>query len=375
MKQDYKKFLKDTLTLAKKGKGLVSPNPLVGAIVTNGKRVLGRGYHQAFGMPHAEIEALKQAKEKAKGATLYVNLEPCCHYGKTPACTEAIVSSGIKEVICCMKDPNPLVNGKGVTYLEENGIKVRVGWLEREAEKLNEPYITYITKKRPYIVLKWAETLDGKIATSTGDSKWITSEDTRKFVKNLRFEFDGILVGVNTVIQDNPGLNYFSPAFHTKQKLIERKKYVKIILDSNLRTPLNGKLWENPTTKILIFTSEKTKDEKIEPYLKKNCKVLKVQEKQGKLIIEEVIRHLYTIGIGTILVEGGQKILTSFWEEKRCDKIMVFIGNKIIGGENSLSPIAGKNREKFSDSSEIADIKVKQISTDIYIEGKPCFQE
>jgi len=373
MKSDYEKFLKESFSLAEKGKGLVSPNPMVGAVIVKGKRVLGKGFHKSFGLPHAEIEALKEAGSKAKGATLFVNLEPCCHWGKTPPCTTSIISSGIKEVICCMKDPNPLVNGKGFQELEKNGIKVRVGYLEEQAEKFNFPYITYITKKRPYIVLKWAETIDGKIATFTGDSKWITSQDTRDFVKKLRFEFDGIVVGINTILKDNPSLDYIPPSFLTKKALLERKRYFKIIIDTKLKTPIDANIWKNEKSKIIIFTSENTPEEKIKLYINKRCTITKVKEQDGKLDLEEILENLYKMEIGSLIIEGGRKILTSFWEKKLVDKIMVFISGKILGGDKSFSPIGGENLEKISSAKTIEDITFEKLNSEIFIEGKIKF--
>ncbi len=376
MNPDYKKLLKKTIELAKKGKGLVSPNPMVGAVIAKGNKIISTGYHKAFGMPHAEVEAIKSAGERAKNSTLYVNLEPCCHYGKTPPCTDVIISAGIKEVVCCMEDPNPVVSGKGLKILEENGIKVRVGYLEDEATELNLPYITYITKKRPYIILKWAQTIDGKIATSTGNSKWITEPEAREYLKKKRFEIDGILIGVNTVLKDNPSLDYIQPSFLTKKNILERKRYYKIVLDPYLKTPPDAKLFENEKAKVLIFVSENIPEEKIAPFSSiNNCEIIKAEISDGKFKMKNLMEILYEKKIGIIMVEGGEKTLTSFWNEKLADRVMVFIGNKVLGGEKALVPIAGRDKEKIEEAVKIEELDIKKIGNNLVIEGKPCFQE
>jgi diaminohydroxyphosphoribosylaminopyrimidine deaminase / 5-amino-6-(5-phosphoribosylamino)uracil reductase len=368
-------LIKETLKLAEKGRGLVSPNPMVGAVIVRGSHILGRGWHKAFGLPHAEIEALREAGKRAKGATLYVNLEPCCHYGKTPPCTEAIIKAGIKEVVCSMKDPNPLVDGKGIEILEKNGVKVRTGILQEEAEELNSAYITYITKKRPYIILKWAQTLDGRTATYNGDSKWITSEGTRDFVKKVRFEMDGILVGINTILKDNPSLDYILPSFQTQKDLLCRKRYHKIILDPSLKTPSEGRWWENTGSRVLLVVSESVQEEKVSAFTSRdNSEVIRMPCHNNRFSLSELSEKLYEKGMGIIMVEGGSKTLTYFWEEKMVDEVMVFTGNKILGGKNSLPSIGGENRETFSQSVRVQYTDMKRLDDDYLIRGKPCFQ-
>ncbi|MCM8761723.1 MAG: bifunctional diaminohydroxyphosphoribosylaminopyrimidine deaminase/5-amino-6-(5-phosphoribosylamino)uracil reductase RibD [Candidatus Omnitrophica bacterium] len=373
--REYKKFIKEALKLAEKGKGLVSPNPMVGAVIVKGSQIVGKGWHKAFGMPHGEIEALKEAGDKAKGATLYANLEPCCHYGKTPPCTKAIIEAGIKEVICSIEDPNPLVAGKGIKELEKNGIAVRTNILREEAEVLNRPYITYITKKRPYIIWKWAQTIDGKIATCKGSSKWITGQDTRDFVKRLRFEVDGIVVGIKTVIRDNPSLDYIAPAYQTKKDILNRKRYWKIITDPYLKIPEEGKIWKNHNSKILLVVSEKVEEERIRYFIgERGCDVVRVPEEQGRLNLKLLMEELYKREIGIIMVEGGSYTFTSFWEEKLADEVMVFTANKILGGNTSLSPIAGKGRECISEAVKVEYYETKMLRDDFFIRGRICFQ-
>lgn len=373
--KEHKQYIAKTLELAKKGKGLVSPNPLAGALIVKNNRIISNGWHKAFGMPHAEIDALKKAGDKGKGATLYINLEPCCHYGKTAPCTKAIIAAGIKQVVCPMEDPNPLVAGKGFKELEKNGITVKRGILKEDAEKLNRAYITYITQKRPYVILKWAQTLDGKIATGNGDSKWITDEKTRDFVKRLRFETDALLVGINTIIRDNPSLDYIIPSFQTVKRALERKRYKKIILDPHLKMPRQSRLWEDQKSDILLVVSDKTSSQKIEGYRgRERCDILLIPEKNGEFHLRTLMDELYRKEIGIIMVEGGNYTLTSFWEEKLADEIMVFTGNKVLGGHNSLSPISGQEREHFSEAVKIKYSETKMIGNDLFVRGEPCFQ-
>jgi len=368
-------FIKTVLKLAEKGRGLVSPNPMVGAVVAKGKRILGEGYHRAFGMPHGEIEALKKAGEKAKGATLYINLEPCCHYGKTPPCTKSIIEAGIKEVVCSMKDPNPLVNGKGIEELEYNGIKVRLGCMEKEAEEFNMPYIVNTLYKRPYVILKWAQTLDGKTATYTGDSQWITNEDSRAYGKKLRFETDGIMIGINTLLKDNSTLDYVYPQSYAA-KLESRKKYCKIILDPHLKTPYEGNIWNNIHSKILIIVSNKVAEEKITRFSqRRNCEVFALTTENGNFYIPDLLKVLYEKGVGILLVEGGSTTLTHFWETGMIDETVIFCSNRILGGKQAMTSIAGRDKQKISEAVEIQIKETKMFGQDIMIRGKPCFQE
>ncbi len=375
MVPDHKKLLSRTFRLAERGRGLVSPNPLVGAVVAQGANVVGEGCHRAFGMPHAEVEALKKAGEKAKGAVMYVNLEPCCHQGKTPPCTGAIAAAGIREVVCAMEDPNPLVGGKGFSELEKRGIKVRKGLLKEEAERLNRYYCTSIVEKRPCIILKWAQTLDGRIASSSGDSKWVTSRKTRDFVKNLRFGVDALLVGVETVITDNPSLGYLPPSFQTRSSILSRKRYYKVVCDPSLRTPLSGNIWQDDGSQVIIIVSGDLPDSRLAPYADKpNCRFIKTTFRDGRFDMREMLERMRKMDIGVIMVEGGGFTLTRFWEEGLADEVMIFMGNRILGGENSLPPIAGDDKEVFAMSTVIEDIETRMIGDDIFLRGRPCFQ-
>ncbi len=358
-------YLKKTFQLAEKGMGLTSPNPMVGALIVKGNKIVGYGFHEFFGGPHAEINAIKTAGEKAKGATLYVNLEPCCHWGKTPPCTDAIIMSGIKEVVACMEDPNPLVSGKGFESLQKNGIKVQHELLMEEAYKLNRAYIVNIKKKMPFITLKWAMTLDGKIADMYGYSKWITNDDARMYAKNLRFEYDGILVGINTIERDNPFLDYTIPKFQTKKEFIKRKRYTKIILDSSLKIKPEANIFKNEMHKVVIFTStENNAEQKKYPL---NTEIINISSENGLLKIEEMLNKLYEMNIGKVLVEGGSKILTSFWEKNFMDSIYIFIGNKIVGGNAKYTPIDGETIKSLTEKTSIEIENIKEINGNVLL--------
>ncbi len=355
-------FLKKCLALARKGCGLVSPNPMVGAVISKGNRMIGWGWHRGYGLPHAEVEALAMAGPKAKGATLYVNLEPCCHYGKTPPCTDAIIKAGIRKVVFSTIDPNPFVNGKSIRILESQGVSVRYGILEKESNELNETYFTYINKKRPFISLKWAMSVDGKIANEKGESKWITSDEARQYNRRLRFEYDAILTGINTIIRDDPLLDFCLPAYAAKKEITSRKRYYKIILDSNLRMPLSSRVL-NTSAKLIIFTKKGIRS----GMYPDNVELIGIDEiEEGLLDIRQVISHLYGIGVGKLLVEGGTKVLTSFWRFNLFDRIYAFIGARILGGTAVYPPLEGNIIPL--DSGEFLCIKeVVRFSTDLLL--------
>jgi len=356
-------FLGKCLSLAKKGCGLVSPNPMVGAVIVKGSHIVGYGWHRVFGFPHAEVEALNMAGERAKGATLYVNLEPCCHYGKTPPCVDAIIKSGIKKVIFSTIDPNPFVNGKSVSILENKGINVGYGILEKESRDLNEAYFTYINKKRPFISLKWAMSIDGKIANEKGESKWITSDEARQYNRKLRFEYDAILTGVNTIIKDNPYLDYQSPSYFAKKEIINRKKYYKVVLDSSLRIPRLSNVFLNTSAKLVLFVKKGISVNENSD----NIEIVELDEvEQGMLDVRQAVNYLYNLGVGKLFIEGGTKVLTSFYRLNLFDTIYAFIGSRILGGSAVYPPIEGKPVPL--DSQKSLDIKeVVKFSTDLLL--------
>ncbi|WP_027339145.1 bifunctional diaminohydroxyphosphoribosylaminopyrimidine deaminase/5-amino-6-(5-phosphoribosylamino)uracil reductase RibD [Halonatronum saccharophilum] len=357
------KYMKVALELAQKADGRTSPNPLVGAVIVKGEKVIGRGYHQYAGGPHAEINALKDADRQAQGANLYVTLEPCSHYGKTPPCTQAILDSGIKRVFIGMEDPNPRVSGRGIQLLKENGVEVEVGILEEKAKKINEVFIKYITTKRPYIILKNGITLDGKIATKTGHSKWITGEESRFLVHKLRDKVDGILVGIGTVLSDDPRLTTRLPE--------GGKDPVRVILDGRLRVPLDAKVIKNDSEdKVIVATLKGNDKNKIKKLEQLGVKVIEVS-KGPRVDLKELLKKLGELEITSVLVEGGSEINASFLNGGFVDKLYYFIAPKIIGGSDSIPVVGGVGVEKINNGIQIVDKEVKLVGDDILLIGYP----
>lgn len=352
----HQKFMKNALKLAKRGRGLVSPNPLVGCVIVSNNRIAGKGYYQYFGGPHAEINALRDAGEKAVNSTMYVTLEPCCFYGKTPPCTEAIIRSGVKEVVIGMEDPNPKVNGRGIQKLKAKRIKVTTDILKKQATKLNEAYIKYVTKKVPFVILKTAMSLDGKIASVTGDSKWISSEKSRQWVHRLRSQVDGVLVGINTVLKDNPGLTAHGLG----------KNPLRIVLDGEARIPLKSQLLNNQAPTLVVTAHSPGK---LSVLKRRGIRVLRINAKNGKINLKVLLRRLAKMGITSLLVEGGGETNASFLKEKLVDKVLVFIGPKIVGGRNAITPVAGNGIDKISQAIKLDKMSIKKIDEDILIEG------
>ncbi|MBU4457438.1 MAG: bifunctional diaminohydroxyphosphoribosylaminopyrimidine deaminase/5-amino-6-(5-phosphoribosylamino)uracil reductase RibD [Candidatus Omnitrophica bacterium] len=359
-KHEY--FMKMTLELAEKGRGRVSPNPMVGAVVVKNSRIISSAYHRRVGGLHAEALALKIAGKKARGAALYVNLEPCAHVGRTPACTDAIVKSRVKRVFCSMKDPNPVNNGHGIDLLRKNKINVSVGLLREEAQKLNKVFIKYITKNMPFVTLKIAESLDGKIATRSKDSKWITSDASRSFAHKLRSETDAVLVGVNTVIRDNPILT--SRRFRTP---------VKVILDPYLNVQERAYIFskKSPALNIIAILKKsldkKAAIQKIRRLNKKGVLVISCPGKYGRIDLEWLLRELAELEIAHLLVEGGGDTLAGFLENGLADRVLFFIAPKIIGGKDAITSVEGRGVDKVNKSVKLEDIKVERIGEDVLI--------
>jgi len=348
------------LKLALKAKGKTSPNPLVGAIVVKADKIVGRGFHAKAGFAHAEIVALDQAGKKAFGATLYVTLEPCAHTGRTPPCINRIVESGIKEVVVGMIDPNPLNNGKGIIFLKQNNIKVRVGVLEKQLKKINESFIKYITTRIPFVTVKVAESLDGRIATRTGDSKWITSDKSRAFAHRIRKDYDAIMVGVNTVLRDNPSLNaWFS-----------QKKLIKIIVDSNLSISENSNIFAGESQVIIITLAcrpgQETENRKS---LAAKAKILEVKEKAGQINLRDALKKLARLQISNIMVEGGGTLIGSLFDERLVDKILFFISPKIIGGKDAVSSVMGNGVKRIDQAIKLRELKIRRFDEEFLIEA------
>ena len=348
------------INLAKKGRGSVSPNPLVGAVIVKGNRVIGKGYHRKFGKNHAEINALSNAGESVVGATMYVNLEPCSHFGKTPPCVDKIIESGISKVVIGMKDPNPLVSGKGIEKLIKSGIDVTVGVLEEKCKKLNEVFIKYIIHKTPFVLMKFAMSLDGKISTYTGDSKWISSEESLKQVHILRNNLSGIMVGINTVIKDNPQLTC---------RLENGKNPIRIIVDSTLKIPVESNVIQDEKAKTIIATTRKANIEKINYLQNLGIDILVTKDKNGKVDLKELMIKLGGLGIDSILLEGGGELNFSALSLNLVDKAEAFISPKLIGGKDSKTPVEGKGIEKINDAFSLKNTTIDILGEDILIKG------
>lgn len=356
-----REYMKRALELAKIAEGNTSPNPMVGCVIVNDKgEIVGEGYHHKAGEAHAEVNALKAAGEKAKGATAYVTLEPCAHYGRTGPCCVALAEAGVAKVVTACLDPNPKVAGKGMAYLQSKGIETVVGVCKEEAEALNEKFFCWITKKRPFISLKYAMTLDGKIAAANGDSKWITGVEARTCAHLLRKQHDAILVGINTVLQDDPELT---------TRLVEGKNPVRIILDSELKIPEKAKVL-NKEARTLIFTSEfADADKKSHLSTLKNVEIIETEVCDGKLSLEKIAAVLAEKNITSVLVEGGNSIHGAFYDAQLADRVYAFIAPKIIGGKDAMSPVGGKGSDFIAEGWQLDSVSSKVLGKDLLITG------
>lgn len=359
------KYMKRALELARKGEGRTAPNPMVGCVVVKDGEIIGEGFHEEYGKFHAERNALNSLKESAEGAELYVTLEPCCHYGKTPPCTEVIIEHKIKRVIVACVDENPLVGGQGIEILRKHGIDVTVGVLKKEALKLNEVFFHYISKKRPFIAMKYAMTLDGKIATVSKDSKWVTSEESRKYVQVLRNRYKAILVGIHTVLEDDPMLNC---------RMEGGVDPVRIILDSKLRIPLESNIVKTAKEIKTIIVTTKAAGGKKEKLMSFGLELI---EMENEIRLPELMMKLGERNIDSILVEGGGRVHGSFLQENLVDRVYAFIAPKLIGGADALSPVEGEGIQKMTDAVKLKDTECTMIQNDILITGRveKCLQE
>ena len=358
-----KKYMKRALNIARKGQGRTSPNPLVGAVIVKDGRIIGEGYHKYYGGNHAEVEAINSATESVEGATMYVTLEPCSHYGNTPPCAMRIVKEKIGKVVVAMLDPNPKVAGRGIEILSDNNIEVEIGLMEKEAKELNEIFLKYITSNLPYIYLKYAMTLDGKIASFTGDSKWITNEKSRQEVHKLRNRVKAIMVGIGTVLADNPTLN-------TRLKRGKGNDPIRIIIDSSCRIPLSANVLNiESEAGVIVVTTKKADIDKISKLEKNGAEVLIVDEKDGNVDLEKLTKILGARGIDSILIEGGGTLNYSALKAGIVDKVQAYISPKIIGGASALTTVEGPGIEKMMDALKLDNIKRRNLGEDILIEG------
>ena len=356
------KYMRLAMQLAGNAIGRTSPNPLVGAVIVKDNRVVGCGWHRKAGTPHAEVHALNQAGELAQGADVYVTLEPCAHYGKTPPCAKALVEAKVKNVYGGLLDVNPKVAGKGFKILEDAGIHVGYGFLQDELRKQNEVFFKWIEHKKPFVVLKAAMTLDGKIATATGQSKWITNETSRAYGYKLRDIYDGIMVGINTVIEDNPMLT---------ARVDGGKNPIRIVVDSSLKIDINANVVQDKSAKTIVATTDKADKDKILKLQAQNVDVIVVdKDENDKVDIEKLLNILGQQNICSILVEGGATLSGSFVAKKLVDKVYFFIAPKIVGGKEAKTPVAGTGILNLQEALALKDIQIEKLEEDILIIGR-----
>ncbi|MGH8070677.1 MAG: bifunctional diaminohydroxyphosphoribosylaminopyrimidine deaminase/5-amino-6-(5-phosphoribosylamino)uracil reductase RibD [Candidatus Entotheonellia bacterium] len=356
-------FMHEALTLAAQARGRTSPNPMVGSVVVKDGRVVGRGYHVRAGASHGEVVALEDASGQAHGATLYVTLEPCCYYGRTPPCTKAIIAAGIRRVVAAMRDPNPLVSGKGLEELRQAGIEVKLPVLEAEATALNEVFIKYITTKRPFVLLKVAASLDGKIATVTGESRWITNERSRLLVHQLRDQVDAVMVGINTVLRDDPLLTTRLPGGGGRDPM-------RIIVDSRLRLPCEARVLTASTSACtLIATTAEAPREKRLQLEAVGAKVLIVEGDGPGVPLGSLMEQLGTMQVSSILLEGGGELHSSALRVGIVDKVLYFLAPKLIGGRSAPPAIGGAGFARLEEAVTLERMQVRQLDGDLLIEG------
>ncbi len=353
------RYMRRAIELAALAAGKTNPNPMVGAVVVKNNKIIGEGYHQYIGGLHAERNALANCTESPEGATIYVTLEPCCHYGKTPPCTEAIIENKLAKVVIGSSDPNPKVAGKGAKLLREAGIEVEEDFLREECDTLNPVFFHYIQNKMPYVALKYAMTADGKIAVNSGESQWITGEIARNHVHQLRNYYKGILVGIGTVLQDNPLLTCRLPA---------GRNPIRIVCDSHLRMPIDCQLCNSTDQAPVIVACIDDPQGKQAALEAKGVQILFVKEASGTIDITDLLTKLGQQDIDGILVEGGGRINAAFVKEKQVHHVYAYVGAQIFGGINEYTPVSGSGIEAVADSLKLTNPKVQTFGTDILIE-------
>ncbi len=352
------KYMRRAIELAKNGIGFVNPNPLVGAVIVKNNEIIGEGYHAKYGELHAERNAIKSCKANMTGADMFVTLEPCCHYGKNPPCTDAVIESGIKRVFVGSSDPNPLVAGKGIEILRNHGIEVTEGFLKDECDALNDIFFHYITTKAPYIIMKAAVSLDGKIAAKSGDARWITNEKSRAHGHETRKRVSAIMVGVNTVIADNPMLNC---------RTENPSNPIRIICDSNLRMPINSKIAQTAKEIPTIIATVSENKEKADELQKLGIEIIKTSADNGRVDLKDLMQKLGERQIDSVLIEGGGSIHASALKAELVNKLQIYIAPKIIGGDGK-NAVAEMGIEKVNDAAQFKNPKITRFDDDILLE-------
>ena len=361
-------YMSRAIKLAKEAVGYTTPNPLVGAVIVKDGRIIAEGLHRRYGELHAERDALSLCKESAKGATIYVTLEPCCHHGKQPPCVDAIIEAGISRVVVGSPDPNPLVAGKGNEILRAHGIQVDEDVMRKECDEMNYVFFHYITTGLPYVVMKYAMTMDGKIAAHTGDSKWVTGEEARYNVHEDRHRYTAIMAGIGTVLADNPSLTC---------RIEGKKNPIRIICDSKLRMPLSSTLVETAKEARTIIATCVSDEEKYKPYIDKGCEILFTNEKDGQVDLNALMESLGRMRIDSILLEGGGTLNWSALSAGIVNRVQTYIAPKIIGGDCAPSPVRGEGFAKMCDAARLTNTSIRKLGDDYLIESEVirCSQE
>jgi diaminohydroxyphosphoribosylaminopyrimidine deaminase / 5-amino-6-(5-phosphoribosylamino)uracil reductase len=371
-----RQFMRRALELAARGLGTVEPNPMVGAVIVQGDRIVGEGYTAPFGGPHAEVVALRHAGSDARGAELFVSLEPCCHFGKTPPCTDAILAAGIRRVVAAVTDPFPQVSGKGFEKLREAGVEVEVGLLHDEARQVNAAFFKRHLRGMPLVIAKWAMTLDGRVAAASGDSKWISSEESRRRVHEVRGVCDAVIVGAGTAIKDKPLLTV-----RHVELLPGRRQPTRVILDSQLRVDLAAEpLASARQTPVIIYTTaDAAAGSRGEALLKAGCELATVAEAPGGVSLRGVLENLAKRGMSRVLVEGGPTVFASLFAEDLADRVMIFVAPKVLASAGAQGPVLGleeaspeqeRRGRNLADAIQILDLQSEPIGPDILIHGR-----
>jgi diaminohydroxyphosphoribosylaminopyrimidine deaminase/5-amino-6-(5-phosphoribosylamino)uracil reductase len=365
----HNKMMRRALALARRGLGRTSPNPAVGCVIVRNGEIVGEGWHRKAGTPHAEVHALHQAGGRARGADVYVTLEPCSHHGRTPPCAEALINAGVSRVFAGMTDPNPVVSGRGLALLRGAGISVECGVLELECRLLNEAFVKHVTTGLPFVILKSALTLDGKTATASGDSKWITCEKSRRYVHALRAKVDAIMVGVGTVLADDPQLTC---------RMVRGKDPHRIVVDSRLRTPPAAAIFHLDSQAKTILATVERDPRKNEAVHRLGADTLLCEKNQGRVDLEDLLRRLGARGIQSILLEGGRELVGSAVRKGLVDKFLLFYAPKILAGEDGYGLCSGRGVERMGDALMLRNTTVRRFADDILVIGYPerqCLQD
>jgi diaminohydroxyphosphoribosylaminopyrimidine deaminase/5-amino-6-(5-phosphoribosylamino)uracil reductase len=361
--KDAERYMRRALELAARARGRTSPNPMVGAVLVSEGTVVGEGFHRRAGAPHAEVEAIAAAGAEASGADLYVNLEPCAHHGRTPPCAEAVARAGIRRVYASLRDPNPRVAGRGADMLRSSGIDVFFGLLEGEAARLNEIYLKHIRTKRPFVILKSAMTLDGKIATRTGDSRWVSGEESRLQVHRMRDYVDAVMVGIGTVLADDPRLTVRIPGGGQGGPL-------RVVVDPELRTPPEAAMLSRAGGgAVLLAAAEGASPVRAEELMRQGAEIIYLESREGRIDLASLMQRLEARGVTSVLLEGGSGIASSALEAGIVDKVVSFIAPKIVGGREAPTPVGGSGRELMAEALELHGVTYTPCGRDVMVEG------